>query len=242
MDLENDEQVNELIRVANTLETIQAKKFEPLDPVIIIKDIGGHIEKEELVLNYIKGQNAHLNIGNDGKEGFKLIFTRPCYNERVRLGKEKKKRSEEKEICEQTATTITSQEQETQAKIKSTSYDAIFRVSKQVFQKLSASNRKICIDDQRIRVNKFIPYTQCIKCCKLGHTEKRCNSETYNCLYCSKDHRTKECPNQQELCCFNCKRHNQISEEKRETKHMANFGKCESILEFKSMKHDEIQW
>lgn len=76
-------------------------------------------------------------------------------------------------------------------------------------------NRCIVYDDHNV--------SMCLKCCRYGHTEKKCRNKS-TCIICCGPHHFKECNDKNKHDCSNCAYYNNLktSKIKRDVHHSAN--------------------
>ena len=73
-------------------------------------------------------------------------------------------------------------------------YNAIIETNQQVYRKIVASNCKLAVNLQRVAAEPHLPFKQCLRCCKFGHTAKYCSAEKPICALCAGEHQMRECP------------------------------------------------
>lgn len=98
----------------------------------------------------------------------------------------------------------------------------LLRVNSQLYSKVMIDrrmyfgfNRCIVYDDHNV--------SMCLKCCRYGHTEKKCRNKS-TCIICSGPHHFKECNDKNKHDCSNCAYYNNLktSKIKRDVHHSAN--------------------
>lgn len=112
--------------------------------------------------------------------------------------------------------------------------------------------QKIHLASGRYNVYNDFNISLCTKCCKYGHTRKKCKNDNLNfCTYCAGSHLSRDCRNQEEkqckICCdFNSKH----TGDPRNTKHSCTeFQSCPSynmllknIIKSTDYPHDPLQY
>ena len=106
----------------------------------------------------------------------------------------------------------------------------VVETSPQVF-KLLIEAQRANVGHQKVYVQEYSSFVQCLKCYGFGHTTRHCSATSDVCGHCAGGHRTSECDaKDSQPKCINCHKSNVKRNTSESTNHKASSAYCPNII------------
>lgn len=122
-------------------------------------------------------------------------------------------------------------------------YNAVIITSPRAFRTLMGMER-VRVDYQRVHIEEFSPFLQCLSCLQFGHTKAHCKTPTARCAHCAQgDHSHTDCQAKDSTPkCYNCTTHNTRFENKYPTDHKATSNTCPILRAMRNKTNNNIDY
>lgn len=129
-------------------------------------------------------------------------------------------------------------------------YNAVFECTTKIYRILTQLG-KVNLVDERHRVEPFVSFIQCFRCCGFGHTSAKCTEQASkpeeSCSFCSGKHSFGTCQEKEKdpkpkPCCINCSKSNKNFKTKYDLGHRATDWNCPSYISAKQRFLSNVEW